>query len=66
MVRRIGVLGVGSRAERPMSTHRDGERSFRGAGSRWGGVGFSLSPLQEAYDAELTVIMMGLRILAQR
>lgn len=66
VVRRRRLLGVGARTDRSGHTYRDKERSFRGAGSGWRGMGFGLSPYQEAFNADLIAIMIGLRILTQR
>ena len=60
------MLGIGARAERGGPTYRSGARSFRGAEAGWRGIRLGLSHRQEAFDAELISIMMGLRIMAQR
>ena len=58
--------GIDERKERATQTYRDRQRSFKGARSGWGGVGFGMSTGHEAYDAELTAIAYGLLLLARR
>lgn len=61
-----GTLGLGARAGRATRTYRCRHRSYPEAGPGWRGIGFSMSPGQEAHDAEVKATTKGLLLLVQQ